>query len=1429
MLLVAPLASAEEKQEIKPIRALLITGGCCHDYGKQKHILPEAISKRANVEWVVVHQGGSRTDAKIPFYENKDWAKGFDVVVHNECFASVPDPAWTAGILKPHREGVPAVVIHCAMHCYRDKTDEWFKFLGVTSRRHGANYPFEVVNLEPDNDIMKGFGEKWTTPKGELYIIEKLWPSAKPLAHAMSRDTKNNEVCIWTNMYNDRTRVFGTTIGHHNEEMSDEVFQNYVTRGLLWACDKLNDDYLKPAAEFKVEHIGEPEQPKGPMGEPTPANKTGQKNTSAKNLALGKATSASSWQDENGHATQNAADGDLSTRWCAKNAQPGHWWQVDLGEAQTIKGCRITWEFDQGRYQYLVEGSADAKTWKPLVDARKEGARPQSDEHAVDASDVRYVKVTVSGMSPGAWVSFHEFEVFGSDFKPGQVASTGASSALLAGVKAPPGFNVSLFAAPPQAGYPTCLSAAPTGELYIGIDENGSLGAAPSRGRVVRAVDKDGDGVAEEFKTFAKMDSPRGVVFDHQTLYVMHPPSLTAFHDDNGDGESDRSEVLVEGLGFDLKFRGADHTTNGMRLGIDGYLYIAVGDYGFINARGKDGTQLQLLGGGVVRVRTDGSGLEIVSRGQRNIYDVAVDPQLNLFTRDNTNDGGGWNVRLSHVIPSGQYGYPSLYINFPGEIVPPLADYGGGSPCGSLFVDEALLPQPFGQALYTCDWGRSIVYRHPLSAKGAGFDAQQETFVAIPRPTDMDIDAQGNLFISSWRDGGFNYSGPNVGYVVRVAHEAAKGAAFPDVTKLTNPQLVELVGASSHVRRLHAQREILRRGEKAEVTAGLVKLASGSAPLNARVAAIFTLAQLQGEKAIDALVPLAKQDDLREFVVRALTDDPRVAAKLPESLLVEGLADKNPRVRLVAALAMSRITPTAAAMTKLVPLAADSDPLVSHVAIQSLAKIGDGAALLKTLENGPPEQIVGSAQALQAIHKPEVVAGLKPIAAASDTARRRAALEALARLYHKEGPYEGKWWGTRPDTSGPYYRGIPWEESPSIAEALAAALKSASDDDAKWLLQRLKLNKVDLGDQQALVLRLANSDPTFRETAVELLSAGKPSAAALDYIATVATGSEGWTQVKALKALYRDANDTAALERALSASESILRAARVAPPAWEAFAEFTREPRHASRVDWLVEQTQSSDNARAGYAFQFLLAIEANSKSPASARRKAIEAIENAWKERTSTIALLHGIAGAQADAYALQVAKLREESDMSIRQAAELAAAKLDLDSLPNESDTNRVTIATRQVEDVLREVQQAKGDAKLGGRLFVRQGCVACHSTKQGETLKGPYLGGIAARYKRPELAESVLKPSAKIAQGFEAQWFQTSDGLTLEGFVVRESGEEVEIRNQQGAAAVISKSEIEERGKRDISIMPNGLVDKLTAQEFASLLAYLESLKQ
>src|SRR5690606_4366845 len=156
-----------------------------------------------------------------------------------------------------------------------------------------------------------------------------------------------------------------------------------------------------------------------------------------------------------------------------------------------------------------------------------------------------------------------------------------------------------------------------------------------------------------------------------------------------------------------------------------------------------------------------------------------------------------------------------------------------------------------------------------------------------------------------------------------------------------------------------------------------------------------------------------------------------------------------------------------------------------------------------------------------------------------------------------------------------------------------------------------------------------------------------------------------------------------------------------------------------------------------------------------------------------------------------------------------------------------NRQTIAGMKYEDVVAQAQSEKGDVKLGMRLFARQNCIACHTVTPGEPPKGPFLGGIATRYKRHELAESILKPSAKLAQGFESQVFLLSDGRVLEGFVSREAGDEVEVRDNKGTVHILKTEEIDERKKSEVSIMPTGLADKLTVKELAAILAFLESL--
>ena len=265
-------ANAQDKATEKPkaIRALLVVGGCCHDYNTQKLIISEGTAARARIEWTIVHQGGTATNSRLPLYDgNPDWAKGYDIVIHNECFSDVKDPKYTETILKPHRDGTPAILIHCAMHCYRDGTGEWFKFCGVTSHRHGGHYAFDITNKEPGHPVMKGFGDGWKTPKGELYWITELKDTAKALATGRNTEKKTDEICIWTNQYG-KGRVLGTTIGHYNEELADPKFLDMLTRGILWATNKKESDYLLPfdatKTKFRWEtRVKPPESKEPPM------------------------------------------------------------------------------------------------------------------------------------------------------------------------------------------------------------------------------------------------------------------------------------------------------------------------------------------------------------------------------------------------------------------------------------------------------------------------------------------------------------------------------------------------------------------------------------------------------------------------------------------------------------------------------------------------------------------------------------------------------------------------------------------------------------------------------------------------------------------------------------------------------------------------------------------------------------------------------------------------------------------------------------------------------------------------------------------------------------------------------------------------------------------------------------------------------------
>jgi type 1 glutamine amidotransferase len=236
-LLLSAVAHAASSAA-KPLRALLITGGCCHDYELQAKALTEGVKQLGAVDWTVVNEGGKSKNAKIALYENPNWAKPYDVVVHNECFADLNDIAYVRKITAAHKAGTPAVVIHCAMHTYRILAeDDWREFLGVTSRKHDHQSQYPVKAVLPKHPAMRGFPESWVTPMDELYVIEKLWPKARALATSVSEKDGTEHAVIWVNDYHG-TRVFGTTYGHGNVTWHDRVFIGIVARGLFWAAGR---------------------------------------------------------------------------------------------------------------------------------------------------------------------------------------------------------------------------------------------------------------------------------------------------------------------------------------------------------------------------------------------------------------------------------------------------------------------------------------------------------------------------------------------------------------------------------------------------------------------------------------------------------------------------------------------------------------------------------------------------------------------------------------------------------------------------------------------------------------------------------------------------------------------------------------------------------------------------------------------------------------------------------------------------------------------------------------------------------------------------------------------------------------------------------------------------------------------------------------
>lgn len=964
------------------------------------------------------------------------------------------------------------------------------------------------------------------------------------------------------------------------------------------------------------------------------------------------------------------------------------------------------------------------------------------------------------------------------------------------------------YAGSDLAPSPACIAASATGEVYVGVDLLGSLGKGPGKGRIVRLVDTDNDGKADKHTIFAALDNPRGIISFGDKLYVLHTviPAdtgiLTGMHlsvleDKNNDGIADGPpKILIRDISVPKhnQDRGADHTTNGIRMGIDGWIYIAVGDFGFVNAQGTDGTTLTMLGGGVLRVRPDGTEMEVYTHGLRNIYDVAIDPYMNIFTRGNTNDGGGWNVRFIHHIQSGEYGYPILFKNFTNEIIPALEDLGGGSGTGSLFLDEATWPEKYNKTPMMADWGRNQVYIHRLTTDGPSFTQKPEDFIGISQPADLDVDGSGRLYIAAWEGAGYK-GNPERGFVQRVVPNGWTYKPFPDLAKLSPDSLVKGLNTESATTRLATQQEILTRGDKSLAPAILAIAKEAKNPLAARVAAIFTYKQLLGAEANTALLELAADSALTEFALRAAADRLKQNAKLPLAPFQKALTNTNPRAQAAAAVALGRIGKKEAAESLLAvarpPVSAQTPTAAPKPPLFESAKITDKESVDIEIS------LVGVNNLYLVVEEGGNGNGgdhggwFDPI-----LTNREGKEIPLTQLKWKSAT---QGWGKTEINKSPTGADLKRADGKPHTQGIGTHSHSVIHYVIPGAMQKLKVTAglCSTHNPGATVNFRILAEPPAGTNSKEGPHATPNPAVIIPHLA-----------IHSLVSLK-------AIEQSLAAVDSVSRdgALRTLHLIHDPAVVDGLLAKHASTSDPELKNKILTALARlytreAAYDGSWWWGTQPDTRGP---YYKPI-----LWTKSADIEKRFRDVwATADNDQKAF-LTMLANKHRMNLEGIGEVEKT----------GGKKEKTIGEISIEDIMLTLDKMKGDPNKGRELMKTQACAACHSVADADPKRGPDLNKIGASLNREAIAEAILKPDAAIAKS----WVDvtTNDGTTHQGTLVEKSDTQIIVRNIAGIPTTLKPADVKEIKTSASTLMGPHLLDALTMEQFADVISYLHSLK-
>jgi len=1007
------------------------------------------------------------------------------------------------------------------------------------------------------------------------------------------------------------------------------------------------------------------------------------------------------------------------------------------------------------------------------------------------------------------------------------------------GIKAPENFSVSLVAADPLVKNPATLCVADDGRIFICEDYVHANVPGIKRDVVKVLLGAEKGGKATEAITLAEdLNSVQGMAYHDGKLFFAHSPKVS-YITVSADNKAGPVIDLFDGFGLGKGFK-PSHGASGMFVQ-DGKLYMIIGDQG-CDTTTKEGKRLAVDSGVVLRCNFDGSELEVWAHGFRNTYGIALDPLGNGFMRDNTNDGGGYNVRNYHVVKGSYFGWPFRWresdsASFPPDVLTKSKDNGGGSPCGTVWVSSPAYPEPYTDCVLSCEWGRGMIIHCKPEPKGATFELPETTFLAdekLPgapyqfRPTNIVVAPDQSLLIADWGTSPL-YPTTAKGRVLRVKYTGpAPRPVAPHAATLLN--------------------------SKTPAAELIQLLSSEDAVLRARAA--YLLGERKHKDAAEKLTAL--------------------------------LSDTDPTVRLRAATALGDIGDAKTMPSLITAFGAEKDRWVRHILLRGL-KINDSGVreVLRQVstysDNAPAELLF----AVRELYEPHVAEGLIEISKSSKNISLAAlATEFLGLIAKKE---EKRWtWGDKPNIAQPV-RTVPWEATEKILQQLYSAVRhpeAAVRNKAIEALTKLKdttvvdailadlaSGKVQLNDETAgILIRSAGNEKALPQLAA-YLSSGKGTEATRIEIVRMLTLHNKPEALDALRATaFSDksseglaAEAVAALGRAKdkASTAKILELLQKGQPQvqWSAAAALGQiaDPSAAAALE---AAAASNDRSLKTQALIALLRLEAAGQAGNFARHFAaltpaddviqadvLEAM-NTPREKIEPL-LLHqlskGALGKTAEPEAIKKIKAWTKDDFgystenkskrasALTKAGETLAKKFPKWKAPEVA--SKAVAADDDDEDARLEklaaaALKSTGNAANGAAVFRNKrgaNCIACHIVKGEGARVGPELTEVGSKYPRATLIESVLYPSKQLLDGYELSVITLQSGERVSAIIQSEDDQKFTVAKSDGSISTIPAAEVTRHIKSKNSLMPDGLANAMTQQEFFDLIAYLETLKK